>query len=72
MAREAGFAQPKIRRGAGQSPAVSNQREVLAGNPNQQKTSPLPVLDQSQIKVLAEWIKILHRWKREAHGTPTM
>ena len=72
IAREAGLTQPKIRRGAGQSPAVRSQREALVTSTNQPDNSPLPVLDQSQIKALAEWIKILHRWKREAHDHSTM
>ena len=73
-AREAGIPQPKIGQGAGQSPAISTQREALGfclQSPDLQ-SSPLATLDKSQIKALAEFIKTLDRWDREAHGIHTM
>lgn len=73
-AREAGLPQPKIGRGAGQSPAVSNQREALGACLQSQDTRPtsLLTLDRSQIRALADFIKTLDRWDREAHGILTM
>lgn len=38
-----------------------------------ERKSPVPLtLCESDIRVLAEFILILDRWDREAHGTPTM
>jgi hypothetical protein len=70
QSREAGLAQPKIGRGAGQSPAVSTQREALDSlvelpGPN---TSSLETLDDSQTAILLEFFTLLDRWDREAHG----
>jgi hypothetical protein len=68
--REAGIPQPKIGRGAGQSPAALDQREALGSclqSPDLQ-SSPLVTLDKSQIRALADFIKTLDRWDREAHG----
>jgi hypothetical protein len=72
--REAGLPQPKIGRGAGQSPAISIKREALGislQSPDLQ-SSPLATLDKSQIRALADFIKTLDRWDREAHGIHTM
>ena len=69
-AREAGLPQPKIGRGAGQSPAVLTQREALGTSlqfPDLQ-SSPLATLDKTQIRALADFFKMLDRWDREAHG----
>jgi hypothetical protein len=71
---EAGIPQPKIGQGAGQSPAISIQREALGTSlqsPDLQ-SSPLVALDKSQIRALAEFIKTLDRWDMEAHGIFTM
>jgi hypothetical protein len=61
--REAGHPQPKIRRGAGQSPAVSTQRAVLGvlAHSSGAPASPLPTLDKSQIRTLADFIRTLDR-----------
>jgi hypothetical protein len=70
QSREAGLAQPKIGRGAGQSPAVSTRREALdslAEFPEPNKSS-LEVLDPSQTALLLEFFTLLDRWDREAHG----
>jgi hypothetical protein len=72
--REAGLPQPKIGQGAGQSPAISIHREALGASlqsPDLQ-SSPLSTLDKSQIRALADFIKTLDRWDREAHGIHTM
>jgi hypothetical protein len=71
---EAGLAQPKIGRGAGWNPAVLGQREALGTCLQfpEAQASPLPALDQSQIRALAEYIKILDRWDSEAHGIQSM
>jgi hypothetical protein len=73
-AREAGIAQPKIGWGAGRNPAVSGQCEALGISlpSSEAQASPLPAFDKSQIRTLVEFIKILDRWDREAHGRPTM
>jgi hypothetical protein len=68
------MAQPKIGQGAGQSPAISAQREALGsclGSLDSQ-SSPLPILGESEIRALAEFIKTLDLWDREAHGIFTM
>jgi hypothetical protein len=74
QAREAGIPQPKIGRGAGWNPAVSAQREALGISlqSSESQTSPLPAFDKSQIRTLVEFIKILDRWDREAHGNHSM
>ena len=73
-AREAGLAQPKIRRGAGQSPAVSTQREALCNSddPLECRTNDATAFDDSQIASLIDFFSTLDRWDREAHGQPTM
>ena len=69
-AREAGLPQPKIGQGAGQSPAISTQREALGTSllTPEAQAAPLLTLDKSQIKALADFIKTLDRWDRETHG----
>ena len=73
-AREAGLPQPKIGRGAGWNPAVLAQRGALGTSlqPKEAQASPSVTLDKSQIKALAEFIKTLDRWDREAHGIQSM
>lgn len=56
----------------GRGPADSEQREAGLVRANQPQASSLLVLDRSQIKILAEWIRIFHRWRREKHGIPNM
>jgi hypothetical protein len=74
QSREAGLAQSKIGRGAGQSPAVLSQREALRSFTEQSSShaSALGSLDESQIASLLEFFTILDRWDREAHGNGTM
>jgi len=68
--REAGLAQPKTGRGAGQSPAIRSRRaapvsDVVSADP---RLTPLADLDDFQIAQLLEFVRILDRWDREAHG----
>lgn len=72
--RKAEHPQPKIGRGAGQSPAVLEQREALqayAGSSDDQTDSIGP-LNDSQIAILVDYILTLHRWDLEAHGKRPM
>jgi len=73
-AREAGIPQPKIGRGAGQSPAVSPQREALGSifESSENQASTLGALDDSQIASLLDFFTTLDRWDREAHGNLSM
>jgi hypothetical protein len=68
--REAGHAQPKTGRGVGQSPAIQSRRaapasDVVSSDP---RLTPLAYLDDIQIAQLLEFVRILDRWDREAHG----
>ncbi len=67
--REAGLrSQPKTGRGAGQSPAIVEQRAAL--HPDEESTSDAPLagmLDEHHIQALVEFFTILDRWDREAH-----
>lgn len=72
--REAGLTQPKIRRGAGRSPAVPTEREALARTDGEweAETTIHTTLDDSQLALLIDFFTTLDRWDREAHGQPTM
>jgi len=69
--RAAGLrSQPKTGRGAGQSPAIADEREVLYPE-NQHSDAPLArMLDEHHIQALVEFFTILDRWDREAHESP--
>lgn len=54
--------QPKTGRGAGQSPAITREREALAPNPS------ADAFDESAIRQLIEFFELLDRWDREAHA----
>ena len=71
QSREAGLrSQPKTGRGAGQSPAIAEQREALYPE-NQHSDAPLAgVLDEHHIQALVEFFTILDRWDREAYESP--
>jgi len=66
--REVGLSQSKTGRGAGQSPAVL-RREAPEFN-----CTDLFLSDRSESELapLIEFIKILDRWDREAHGSEPM
>jgi hypothetical protein len=66
---EAGLAQPKTGRGAGQSPAIQSRREAPQC---EHVGSVLPELSDAELAPLIQFIKILDRWDWEAHGTPSM
>jgi len=72
--REAGGAQRKTGRGAGQSPAVQTQRAALGSlTPPADSDSVLPyALDDSHITALIEFFQILDRWNREAHAAKVL
>jgi hypothetical protein len=59
--------QPKTGRGAGQSPAISDQREALYSVESQAEGLSVPVLEVHDIRLLLEFFTILDRWDREAH-----
>ena len=74
MSREAGIAQPKTGRGAGQSPAEMPQRAALGSfsplaEPGQDQ---IPALNDSDIQALIEFFLTLDRWDKEAHGPQVM
>jgi hypothetical protein len=72
--REAGLPQPKIGRGAGQSPASQTQRAALGSFSRSAESSSVPpyALDDSQIAALIQFFQTLDRWDREAHGPQVM
>ena len=71
---EAGFPQPKIRRGAGWNPAVFAQREAVGQvvEPSKGQESALGTLDDSEITLLLDFFTTLDRWDREANGNLAM
>jgi len=72
--REAGGAQRKTGRGAGQSPDVQSRRAAPGSfTPSAQSDSDLPhALEDSDIKALIQFFQTLDRWDREAHGPQVM
>ena len=78
--REAGLAQPKTGRGAGQGPAEIAQRAALGtcavcadrADCQEPEESPLCNLDDEQLAVLIDFFLTLDRWDREAHGKQPM
>jgi len=72
--REAGHAQRKTGRGAGQSPVVLNQREALASLNDFTDSDPIPgcSLDNSQITTLIQVFQTLDRWDRELHSSKSI
>lgn len=73
-ARAAGLPQPKIGRGAGQSPADHAQRAALGDSAYaaEHADSCLHHLTDADIAALAEFFLTLDRWDREAHGKPSL
>ncbi len=58
--------QPKTGRGAGQSSAITREREALAlSSPPE---NPVESFDESAIRELIEFFELLDRWDREAHA----
>ena len=68
MPCEAGPAQPKTGRGAGQSPAALIRREAPRVDQGGFRPSMPLELRDSDLAPLIEFIRILDRWDREAHG----
>jgi hypothetical protein len=59
--------QPKSGQGAGQSPAISSQREALHPENENPNAHLAGMLDEHHIQVLVEFFTILDGWDREAH-----
>jgi len=72
--REAAGSQRKTGGGAGQSPAVQSRRDAPGSFSRSAPASPdfSPALDDSQISAFIEFLQILDRWDREAHGPQVM
>ena len=66
--REAEPSQPKTGRGAGQSPAVFRREAPGKSDPE----LSLSNRSESELAPLIQFIKILDRWDREAHGSEPM
>ena len=73
-ARAAGLPQPKIGRGAGQSPAQRAQRAALGivVQSAESVDAGLDSLTAADITALAEFFLTLDRWDREAHAKPSL
>ena len=66
--RAAGLrSQPKTGRGAGQSPAVKEQRAALHADESEGEAPSVTVLEEHDIRLLLEFFTVLDRWDREAH-----
>ena len=72
MAREVGTAQPKTGRGTGQSTVVLGRCKAPASTNQSSGWSALLEMSGSELAPLIEYIKILDRWDKEAHGIRTM
>lgn len=70
--RAAGPSQPKTGRGTGRSPVILPRREAPGSNVPSSDLTALLELPDSEFAPLIEYIKILDRWDREAHGNRTM
>jgi len=70
--REAGPAQPKTGRGAGWNPAIKSRREALGSTSSSSDWSELLGMSDAELSPLIEYIKLLDRWDKEAHGKQPM
>ena len=64
----------KLSRGVGQSPTIQARREAPGSfTPSDDRASVLPyTLNDSDIAAFVDFILILDRWDREAHGPQIM